>query len=48
MREAGASVLCCTPTYALRMAEVAREIGFDLSTIPMKATVHAGEAAGLD
>ena len=43
MREVGASVLCCTPTYALRLAEVAREIGFDLSTIPMKATVHAGE-----
>lgn len=43
MREAGATVLCCTPTYALRLAEVAREIGFDISAIPMKATVHAGE-----
>jgi phenylacetate-CoA ligase len=43
MREAGATVLCCTPTYALRLAEVAHEIGFDISTIPMKATVHAGE-----
>lgn len=37
------TVICCTPTYALRLAEVARETGFDLSTIPMKATVHAGE-----
>ncbi len=43
MREVGATVLCCTPTYALRLAEVAREIGFDLAAIPIKATVHAGE-----
>lgn len=43
MRETGATVLACTPTYALRLAEVAREEGFDLSTIPIKATVHAGE-----
>ncbi len=43
MREVGATVLCCTPTYALRLAEVAHEIGFDLAGIPMKATVHAGE-----
>lgn len=43
MRETGATVLACTPTYALRLAEVAREEGFDLSTIPIRATVHAGE-----
>jgi len=43
MREAGATALACTPTYALRLAEVAREIGFDISSIPMKSTVHAGE-----
>jgi phenylacetate-CoA ligase len=43
MRDAGATVLCCTPSYALRMAEIAREIGFDLRSIPLKATVHAGE-----
>jgi len=43
MREAGATILCCTPTYALRLAEVANEIGFDIDSIPMKATVHAGE-----
>ncbi|MCL1598327.1 MAG: phenylacetate--CoA ligase family protein, partial [Actinomycetia bacterium] len=33
----------CTPTYALRLVEVAREEGFDLSRIPMRVTVHAGE-----
>jgi phenylacetate-CoA ligase len=43
MREAGATVLCCTPSYALRLAEVATELGFDLARIPMRATVHAGE-----
>ncbi len=43
MREAGATALCCTPSYALRMAEVAREIGFDIRSIPLKTTIHAGE-----
>lgn len=43
MRDAGATVLCCTPTYALRLAEVGRESGFDLRSIPLQASVHAGE-----
>lgn len=43
MKELGATALACTPTYALRLAEVARETGFDLADIPMKSTVHAGE-----
>ncbi len=43
MRDSGATALCCTPTYALRLAEVAREVGFDLRSIPMRSTVHAGE-----
>ena len=43
MRDSGATVLCCTPTYALRLAEVAREKDFDLHTLPVRATVHAGE-----
>ncbi len=43
MRDSGTTALCCTPTYALRLAEVAREVGFDLRSIPMHATVHAGE-----
>lgn len=43
MREAEATSLACTPTYALRLAEVARENGFNLDDIPMKATIHAGE-----
>ncbi len=43
MQSAGATVLCCTPTYALRLEEVSREVGFDMTSIPMKSTVHAGE-----
>jgi phenylacetate-CoA ligase len=43
MVEVGATVLCCTPTYALRMAEVAREIGVDLAASPLRVAVHAGE-----
>ncbi len=43
MRDTGTTVLCCTPTYALRLAEVARETGFDMRSITLKSTVHAGE-----
>ncbi len=43
MQELGATAMCCTPTYALRLVEVARQAGLDLNTIPMRATVHAGE-----
>jgi phenylacetate-CoA ligase len=43
MRDTGATVLCCTPTYALRLGEVARETGFDMNSIHLKSTVHAGE-----
>jgi phenylacetate-CoA ligase len=43
MADIGVTVLCCTPTYALRMAEVAEAAGIDLTTIGVRATVHAGE-----
>ncbi len=43
MKELGATAICCTPTYALRLAEVARESVFDLGDIPIRVTVHAGE-----
>ena len=43
MIEIGATVLLCTPTYALRLAEVAAEIGVDLVGSPLRATIHAGE-----
>jgi phenylacetate-CoA ligase len=41
--ETGATVLCCTPTYALRLAEEARRLGVDLVSSSLRTTVHAGE-----
>ncbi len=39
----GATVLLATPTYALRMAERARELGLDLAASDVRVTIHAGE-----
>ncbi len=41
-----ATVLFCTPTYALRLAEVGRAEGIDLATSPVRAVVVAGEPGG--
>lgn len=38
-----ATVLVCTPTYALRLAEAARGIGLDTRESPVRLTIHAGE-----
>lgn len=43
MQQANPTVLCCTPTYALRLAEVARDANLNLSEIPIRVTLHAGE-----
>lgn len=43
MKEVGATVLVCTPSYALRLAEVAQENGIDLSAYSIRTTIHAGE-----
>jgi phenylacetate-CoA ligase len=43
MLDLGATVLLCTPTYALRLADVASEIGVNLSAASIRKTVHAGE-----
>ena len=41
-----ANVLCCTPTYALRLAEVARAEGIDLNNSPVRSIIVAGEPGG--
>ncbi len=41
-----ATVLACTPTYAMRMAEVANEEGVDIANGPVRAIVVAGEPGG--
>jgi phenylacetate-CoA ligase len=40
---AEATVLMCTPTYALRLAEAAREEGVDLARSALRLSIHAGE-----
>jgi phenylacetate-CoA ligase len=37
------TVLICTPTFALRLAEVARDMGEDIADSSIKYTYHAGE-----
>jgi phenylacetate-CoA ligase len=41
-----ATVVLCTPTYALRLAEVARAEGLDLPASPVRALLVAGEPGG--
>lgn len=41
--ETGSTVLLSTPTYALRLADVAGELGLDLAGSPVRVTIHAGE-----
>ena len=40
------TVICCTPTYAVRMAEVAVEEGIDIASSAVRAFVVAGEPGG--
>lgn len=41
-----ATVLCCTPTYAIRLAEVARQETIDLSKARIRLILVAGEPGG--
>ena len=43
MESSGATVLMCTPTYALRLAEVATADGLSLQDGAVRVTVQAGE-----
>lgn len=40
------TVVCCTPTYAMRLAETAAELGEDLAKSPVRALLVAGEPGG--
>ena len=44
--ENGATAFCATPTYAIRLAEVAREEGFDLGRSRVRKIFVAGEPGG--
>ena len=43
IEEIGATVLVCTPSYALRLAEVAQEHGINPRASTVRVTIHAGE-----
>src|SRR4029453_15184446 len=43
MRDFGSTVLCCTPSYALLIAEVAKEEGIDLTSLPLKVGIFGAE-----
>lgn len=41
--DTGATVLLSTPTYALRLADLAKQLGVDLAGSQIQTTIHAGE-----
>jgi phenylacetate-CoA ligase len=41
-----ATVVCCTPTYALHLAELATREGIDLAGSPVRMVIVAGEPGG--
>lgn len=44
--DTGATVVCSTPTYALRMAQEAQLLGLDLANGPVERVILSGEPAG--
>ena len=46
MGEHAVTAMCCTPTYALRLATVARSEGVDPASLPLRSIVTAGEPGG--
>ncbi|MCL4418283.1 MAG: phenylacetate--CoA ligase [Actinobacteria bacterium] len=43
MTDYGSTVLCCTPSYALFVAEVGNEMGVDFSKMPLKTGIFGAE-----
>ncbi len=46
IHEMGATVVCATPTYALRLAQEAVNLGIDLESSPVRRLILSGEPAG--
>lgn len=43
MRDFGSTVLCCTPSYSLLIAEVAEEDGIDIKSLPLRVGLFGAE-----
>lgn len=46
MKQSQANVMCCTPSYALHLADVATKEKFDLNELCIEKLIVAGEAGG--
>ncbi len=46
MDDNSATIICCTPTYALRLADAAAAMGMNLAASSVRAIVVAGEPGG--
>lgn len=46
IRTSGASIVCCTPGYALHLAEVGRQKQIDVGSLGVRALILAGEPGG--
>jgi phenylacetate-CoA ligase len=46
IHELNCTWICCTPTYALRLVEVASQMGLELAQSPVRAILVAGEPGG--
>jgi len=43
MKDYGSTVICCTPSYALYIAEVGNELGMDFSRMPLRIGIFGAE-----
>ena len=43
MRDFGATVLCCTPSYALHLHDAGLEIGINIKDLPLRLGVFGAE-----
>lgn len=46
LQQTQATIVCCTPTYALHLAEVAVSEKIDLASLPVRLVIVAGEPGG--
>jgi len=43
LQDFGATAICCTPSYAVVLGEAAREMGIDMSKLPLRVGFHGAE-----
>lgn len=46
LQRSGATVLCCTPTYAIRLAEVGEHMGLPVAALGIEKIIVCGEPGG--